>query len=497
MSSDLLSDILTGGGATTVPLWLSGQPYRTHGDQRECRAPATGELLATCLQASPEDVDKAVATAAAAQPGWGRMSISDRAAALLEVATRIEARVDELALLDAKATGVPIRTMRAGALKGAAYLRQCAGVALEVRGRTIPASADGWHFTFPRPFGVVVGITAYNHPTLFACQKLGPALLAGNSVVIKPGDQTPLSAVALAALTEEVLPPGVLTVVPGDGSTAQRLVQHPAVGAVTFTGSVATGLKVQAAAAASGTFKKLVLELGGKNPMLVFPDADLEAAARSVVHGTNFTRNQGQSCGAISRLIVHRSAEEELMDRILALVAEIRLGLPEDEKTEMGCLIDSAHRDFVRGHVEQAVHEGARLRAGGTAPLDRPDLERGPYLLPTILDEVPSWSQVARVELFGPVLAVLSAAGEDEMLEVANASELGLAGSIWTQEMDRILRLVDRLDVGYVWVNDVETRYPGVPFGGFKLSGIGVEQALIEEVLTFSRTKSVNIRPQR
>jgi len=458
--------------------------------------PATGEPLAEVHLASPADVEAAVRSAATAQQAWAAVPVPERARAVAEVARRLTERAQDFGLLDALDTGTPIRTMRAGALKGADYLATAAGVAMEFQGRTIPASGTGWHLTLHRPLGVVVGITAFNHPTLFACQKLGPALLAGNAVVLKSSEQAPASAVALAALTADVLPPGLVSVLSGDAECGRTLLTRPEVAAVSFTGSVKVGLDIQETLASARRFTKVLLELGGKNPFLAFADADLDAAAEAVVRGMNYTRNQGQSCGSTSRLLVHQDIHEALVKRVVDLVGDITMGLPDREETQMGSLISTGHRDRVLAAVRRAEQQGARLVAGGRIPED-PALARGAYLEPTVFDHVDESMDVARDELFGPVLAVMPCRDEAEMIRIANNTDYGLTAAIWSQDIDRALAAAERIEAGYVWINDVETRYKGVPHVGWKQSGIGLEQALTEEIREFSRTKSVNlaIRP--
>lgn len=475
-----------------VPLWIGGRA-RVGSATVVDRAPATDDILATVHLAGEDEVDAAIGAAVEAQRDWSRVALPERATRVRQLGDRILEHADELGLLDAHDTGTPIRTMRAGARKGATYLHMAAGVAIQLQGHTIPASGSGWHLTLPRPLGVVAGIAAFNHPTLFTCQKIGPPLIAGNAVVLKPAEQAPISAVMIAAMAEDLFPAGLLNVLAGEAAAGQRLVAHPDVAAITFTGGVPTGLKVQQAAAASGRFKKLVLELGGKNPILVFPDTDVDEAAAAVVRGMNYTRNQGQSCGSTSRLVVHRDVHHDVVDRVVEQVARIKLGLPEREDTEMGSLISKAHRDRNLSAIERAQQQGAKLLVGGHVPQDRPELAAGAYLEPTVFDAVTPDMAVAQEELFGPVLAVMRCDDDAEMIRVANDTEYGLTAAIWTQDIDRALRAAERIEAGYVWINDVETRYPGVPHGGWKQSGIGVEQALTEELLGFTRSKSINI----
>ena len=339
------ADLIARGETPEVPLWIAGHGVRSlNGDVVTSTAPATNEPLATVQFGSRDDIGLAVQAAGEGAEVWRKVSVRERVAIIEELANRIESNLDAIGLLDAKDTGSPYTAMRASAAKGASYLRMAAGVAFEMTGKTIPASPDGFHFTLRQPMGIVGGISAYNHPTLFACQKIGPALIAGNSVVLKPAEQAPISSLSLAQLTEDLLPRGVLNVVPGSGTAGAALASHPRVPRISFTGSGPTGLRVQQSAAESGTFKVLTLELGGKNPIIVFPDAPLEEVAAAAVRGMNFTRNQGQSCGSTSRLLIHRDLHEAATEAILDLVGKIRLGLPELPETEMGSLISKTHQ---------------------------------------------------------------------------------------------------------------------------------------------------------
>jgi betaine-aldehyde dehydrogenase len=332
----------------------------------------------------------------------------------------------------------------------------------------------------------------FNHPAMFACARLGAALVAGNTVILKPSELAPLSTLAIAELTAGLFPDGVVNAIVGGPATGAALVAHPGVLRISFTGSTATALRIQAAAAASGRVKTLSFELGGKNPIVVFPDVDIDEAAAAVVRGMNYTRVQGQSCGSTSRLVIHQSIADAVLERVAALVAKIRIGRPGDPATEMGSMISRAARDRCLAVVERAVGDGARLVAGGRIP-DDPELRAGAFVEPTVLDRVEPSSGIACEEVFGPVLAALTFDTEDEAVELANLGQYGLTAAVWTADIDRALRVVGRLEAGYVWVNDVETRYPAMPFGGWRDSGVGVEHGL-EEILSFTRLRSINIR---
>jgi acyl-CoA reductase-like NAD-dependent aldehyde dehydrogenase len=472
--------------------WIGGRFVDAAGPVVDDHAPATGERLASVALATSADVGAAVAAARAAQPAWAALSIRERAERMEALADRLLAAVDRFGRLDCRDTGSPLGPMTMGARKGALYLKQIAGTALELQGRTIPASASGWHLTRRSPWGVVGAITAYNHPTLYSCQKSGPALIAGNTIVIKPSEQAPLSTLLFASLTEDLLPPGVLNVVPGHAEAGAALVAHPDVARVAFTGSVATGLRIQSAVADSGRIKSVQLELGGKNPIVVFADADPVQAADATVRGMNFMRVQGQSCGSTSRLIVHRDLRDAVTEEIVARVGRIAIGLPEAPGTQMGSLISPEHRDRVLGFVEAGLADGGELLAGGGAPAD-PALTGGAYVAPTVFAGVAPEHTLAREEVFGPVLSIMDFTDDSDAIELANATEYGLTASVWTKDIDRALRAADAIEAGYVWVNDVETRYTGVPFGGWKQSGLGSEQSLLDDLEQCTRTKAVNI----
>jgi acyl-CoA reductase-like NAD-dependent aldehyde dehydrogenase len=472
--------------------WIGGRFVPSTGAMVADHAPATGERLAQVELASAADVDAAVAAAREAQPAWARLSIRERAERIEAVGERLLAEVDRFGLLDCRDTGSPLGPMTAGARKGALYLKQIAGVALELQGRSIPASASGWHVTRPAPWGVVGAITAYNHPTLFCSQKCGPALVAGNTIVVKPSEEAPLTTLAFAALTEDLLPPGVLNVVPGHAEAGAALVGHPDVPRISFTGSVATGLLIQKTIADSGRVKSLALELGGKNPIVVFDDVDPAEAAAATVRGMNFMRVQGQSCGSTSRLLVHRDVRDDVTAEILTLVDRIAIGPPERAGTQMGSLISQKHRDRVLGFVQQGLDDGAELLTGGGAPPDA-ELVDGAYVAPTVFGGVRPDARLSQEEVFGPVLAITEWTDEADAIAMANATDYGLTASVWTRDIDRALRTADAIEAGYIWVNDVETRYTGVPFGGWKQSGVGTEQSLLDDLVQCTRTKSINI----
>lgn len=483
-------------GALRLTSWIGGafeQPGSDGTADIDVLDPATGRRLAALSAAGAEGVGRAVEAAAAASPAWRMMPARDRAAVVVQFADRLAEHAESLARLDSLDTGNPLTAMRADLKKGVAGLRDSAGLALQVTGDVFPL--PGLHYTQREPWGVVGRMITFNHPAMFTCARLGAALVAGNAVVLKPSELAPLSPVAIAELSAGLFPDGVVNVVVGGPPTGEALVRHPGVERLSFTGSTATALRIQAAAAASGRIKTLSFELGGKNPIIVFEDVDVDEAAQAIVRGMNFTRVQGQSCGSTSRAVVHASIADAVLSRVAELVERIHVGLPSDPATEMGSLIDRAARDRCLAVVERAVADGARIIAGGRVP-DAAELTSGAFLEPTVLADVPPGSELAREEVFGPVLAVMTFTTEAEALALANDGTYGLTAAVWTQDLDRAFRVVEGLQAGYVWVNDVETRFPAVPFGGWGDSGVGVEHGL-EEILSFTRIKAVNVRLRR
>lgn len=489
---DVLALGLVGAPVADVPMYHSGavQAARS-GATIEVVEPATGRLIARIPHADGTDLDLAVTRAEQAQREWARVPVPARADIVRRLADRVAENAERFGDLDARDNGSPWREMHADALKGVGALRYMAGLGMEMKGDTIPVRPNGLHMTTLEPWGVVARIIAFNHPALFACGRLAPALVAGNAVVLKPSELASLSALALAQLADDLLPSGLLSVLTGGPVLGQAIAAHPTLRRLSFTGSVATALKISAAAAGSGVVKTTTFELGGKNPIIVFPDADLEAAADAVVRGMNFTRVQGQSCGSTSRLIVHRSIAADVLDRVVELARAVRIGSPNDRTVDMGAMITTAARDRCLAFVERAVRDGARLVLGGTPPTD-PQLQAGAFMLPTILTGVDPASELAQTEVFGPVLAVHEWDEVEQAIELANGVRYGLTASIWTRDISAALRTAGRVEAGYLWINDVETRYPAVPFGGWKDSGSGLEHG-IEELISFTRTKAINV----
>jgi betaine-aldehyde dehydrogenase len=461
------------------------------GRVEEAVDPSTGSSLAEVPQASSEDVERAVAAAEAAFPAWSATSAEDRAECFRTFGRLLTENIDELAALDALDSGNPINAMRIDVQLCLDYVRGWPPLAQALNGDVIPASPGNLHYTTYRPYGVVARITAFNHPLMFAATRPLPALITGNTVVMKPAPQTSLSTMFLGRLFDEAFPPGVINVITGGAEAGDALVTHPAIKRVAFTGSVPTGLVIQRRAAESGTVKHLSLELGGKNAMVVFPDVEVEQAVDAAIFGMNFNVCQGQSCGSNSRVLVHERIHDAFVERAGERLARMRVGVAYDPATEMGPLISSAHLERVAGYVESGVSEGATLVTGGGRPTGVPD--GGFFLSPTLFAGVQPGMKIGREEIFGPVLSVFSWSDYEGMLELANGVDLGLTASVWTHDLDLAHKTADRLDAGYVWINDSTRHYFGTPFGGTKNSGTGREES-VEELRSYMETKVVHAR---
>jgi aldehyde dehydrogenase (NAD+) len=443
--------------------------------------------LAEVAEARPADVDRAVDAAAAAFGAWSRTPASERGRLLLRLADAIEANAAELARLETLDTGHPIaHSTMLDAPRTAATFRYFGGMADKYEGTVVPVETGFLNYVVRRPVGVVGQIVPWNFPLMFTSWKLGPALAAGNTVVMKPAELTPLSTLAVAELIAEAgFPPGVVNIVPGFGHVAgARLAEHPGVAKLSFTGSTEVGRQIVRASA--GNLKRLQLELGGKGANIVFDDADLAAA----VQGSAFAifHNQGQACIAGSRLLLHHRIAEEFLARFLDLARTIRLGDPLDPATEMGPLTSPEHRERVLGYVKVAVDEGAEVLTGGRAP-DDPALARGCYVEPTVVRARPEL-RVNREEVFGPFVTVATFDGDEEAVAMANATAYGLGGGLWTRDLRRAHQVADAIRSGMVWVNSYKRVHPGSPFGGVGESGYGREMGF-EAMHGYTDPKSV------
>jgi betaine-aldehyde dehydrogenase len=452
--------------------------------------PADGSVLAEVEHATRDDVEAAVASASRGQAVWGNVPARERGRVLQRAVALLRARNDELARLETLDTGKPISETRAvDIVTGADVLEYYAGLAPALEGRQIPLRDTSFVYTRREPLGVVVGIGAWNYPIQIALWKSAPALAAGNAMIFKPSEITPLSAFKLAEIYAEAgLPEGVFNVLAGAGAEAGSwLTEHPGVAKISFTGGTATGAKVMAGAASS-TLKEVTMELGGKSPLIVCGDADLDRAA-DIAMAANFF-SSGQVCTNGTRVFVPAPLKADFEDRILRRVARIRMGDPLDESTNFGPLASFAHMEKVLGLIRSGQAEGARLVAGGTRPGGR--LAAGAYVAPTVFSDCTDEMGIVREEIFGPVMSILPYATEEEVLARANATSYGLAAGVVTGRLDRAHRIVHRLEAGICWINTWGESPPEMPVGGYKQSGLGRENG-VETLGRYTRTKSIQV----
>jgi betaine-aldehyde dehydrogenase len=458
----------------------------------EVTSPSTGESLGQVVDGTVADAEAAIAAAKAAFKEWRRVPPLERAKMLRAIADVLRKNGDELAMLDAADCGNPYTEMVRDATVGAMQLDFYAGLVTEMKGQSIPMGPDSVNFSVREPYGVVGRIIPFNHPFMFAAGKSGAPLAAGNTVVLKPPEQAPLSALRLAELIDGILPPGVWNVVPGGREVGQVLSSHPDVAYVALIGSVPTGRAV--AKAAADTLKPVLLELGGKNALIAFPDADLDAVAAAVIDGMNFTWC-GQSCGSTSRAFIHEKIYDAVLERAAASVKRFKPGNPTDPSTTMGSIINQVQYDRVLKYIAAGKEDGARLVSGGKRP-DDPKLAKGLFVEPTIFADVTMDMRIGKEEIFGPVLSVFKWSDEHEMLRQVNQVEYGLTCSIWTNDITTAHRVAGEVEAGFVWINEVSKHFLGAPFGGYKQSGIGREEC-IEELLRFTREKNIHIGLKR
>ena len=452
-------------------------------------SPGSGVSLGEVAEASAADVDLAVAAAKQGFAEWRRVPPLERAKVLRRIAEILRKHGEELALIDAADCGNPIREMIGDAAIAAAQVDFFAGLVTEMKGASIPMGPDAINFSVREPRGVVARIIPFNHPFMFCAGKSAAPLAAGNAVIVKPPEQAPLSSLRFAELVHGLLPAGVLNILPGGRDAGAALASHPGVAMVGLIGSVPTGRAVMRAAA--DTVKPVMLELGGKNALIAYPDADPDDVAAATIGGMNFTWC-GQSCGSTSRAFIHAAIYDAVIERVRARIAAFKPGDPTDPATTMGAIVSRHQLERVAGYIASAKAEGARLISGGGPPQD-PKLARGLFIEPTIFADVTPSMKIAREEIFGPVLGIAAWSDEAAMLAEVNSVPYGLTCSIWTNDISTAHRTAGAVEAGFVWVNEVGKHFLGTPFGGVKQSGIGREECL-EELLAFTQEKNIHIK---
>jgi acyl-CoA reductase-like NAD-dependent aldehyde dehydrogenase len=452
--------------------------------------PATEEEIGRVPRGTIQDADRAVKAAQAAWPAWAALTPLARGSRMRKFGEMLRERADEFLHLEVADTGNTITPMRGDVGMAIESLEYYAGIAHELKGHTIPSTFENLHFTIREPYGVVVRIVPFNHPLMFAVARTAAALAAGNAVIVKPPETSPLSALLLAEIAQKAFPPGIFNIVTGDGRTVgDALVRHPEVKRIAFIGSTASGRAIQRAAAESGV-KHVTLELGGKNPLVAFPDTDPDAIADAAIRGMNFSW-QGQSCGSTSRLLLHADIHDAVLDRVVDRVSKFKVGNPMDPTSSMGPVNSQRQFEKVLSFFETAKSDGSRLMFGGSRKRGA-EFKRGFWVEPSIYADVKPGMRLWQEEVFGPILSVGKWQDFDEAVDLANATEYGLTASVWTNDIKNAFRMIRRIRSGHTWINGTSFHFLGVPFGGMKNSGVGREEG-IEEMLSYTETKTINL----
>jgi betaine-aldehyde dehydrogenase len=471
-----------------IPLYIGNKPFTGSGKKFKNYNPATGKILNEVSSASQEDFEKAIASAKRGLEIWSALSGTERGRILHKASRLLREKNDELAVLESQDAGKPIReALEVDVVSGADCLEYYAGVAASMHGDYIDLGGD-FAYTRREPLGICAGIGAWNYPLQIACWKSAPALACGNVMIFKPAELTPVTAYKLAEVFKEAgLPDGVFNVVQGDGEVGQMMTTHPAIAKVSITGEVGTGKKVMAAAAA--TLKHVTLELGGKSPIIVFGDADLEEAVNGVLLGNFYT--QGEICSNGTRVFVHASIREKFLEILVARTKKLKVGNTADPATHIGAMINKDHFEKVMRYIALGKEQGAELIYGGNQ-INVPGCEGGYFIEPTIFASGQDELQIVAEEIFGPVMSILTFSDEKEVLQRANNTPFGLAAGVYTNDLRRAHRMVAKLQAGICWVNTFNITPVEIPFGGYKQSGIGRENGLAA-VEHYSQLKTVYI----
>lgn len=473
-------------------LYINGAYVDSTGDDTfDAVNPANGEIIAQLQSATVADVDRAVIAAAAGQKIWAAMTAMERSRILRRAVDILRERNDELALLETHDTGKPLsETRTVDIVTGADVLEYYAGLIPMLEGQQIPLRDTSFAYTRREPLGVVAGIGAWNYPIQIALWKSAPALAAGNAMIFKPSEVTSLTALKLAEIyTEAGLPAGVFNVLTGTGqSVGQALTTHPGIAKVSFTGGIASGKTVMANAAGS-TLKDVTMELGGKSPLIVFEDADLDKAADIAMMANFFS--SGQVCTNGTRVFVPQALQTQFEEKILARVQRIRIGNPTDEAVNFGPLVSFPHRESVLRYIESGKREGARVLVGGE-PMTDEKYAQGAFVAPTVFTDCRDDMKIVREEIFGPVMSILTYQNEDEVIRRANDSEYGLAAGIVTGDLNRAHRVIHQLEAGICWINTWGESPAEMPVGGYKHSGVGRENG-ITTLEHYTQIKSVQV----
>jgi len=450
--------------------------------------PSNNKKLSDVPISDIKELEKAVEAAKQAQKVWQKTSLIERANLLEKLAKRIEENEEEFALIDSYDSGNALTGMRKDVKETVNNIRYFCGLVREVKGETFSMEKNHLNFTRYQPYGVVLKINPFNHPFRFCVEKIAAPLLMGNSLIIKNSEQAPISSLRFCELLEDLFPKGLINVVTGGPENGKFLVEHPDIKRIAVIGSVNTGIAI--AKTAAPQLKNVTLELGGKNPIIVFDDADPDFAANLAIKGMNLSR-QGQSCSSTSRVLVHKKVKDKFLKSLVEKAKTIPIGLPYHEKNEIGPIVSKKQFDSVMGYIQSGKDEGAKLLLGGDQNLSN-DLKEGFFVNPTIFCDVTPNMKIAKEEIFGPVISVIDWEDHDEMIKIANSTQYGLTTMIVTESLSNAMKTSEEVEVGYVWVN-TSGRYSGAPYGGWKLSGIGVEECF-DEMKGYARLKNINMK---
>ena len=467
--------------------YVNGQ-WMNNPNTYEVINPSNGEKLCDVPISDNQELELAVQSAAKAQKIWEKKSLNQRVDALLKLCSRIEERAEEFALIDSYDAGNALTGMRKDVTMSIENIKYFCGLVREVKGETFSMEPKHLNFTRYQPYGVVLKINPFNHPFRFCVEKIAAPLLMGNSLVIKNSEQAPISPLKWCELLKDIFPDGLINVVTGGPEGGSFLVKHPLIKRIGVISSINTGIAVNKDAAPY--LKNVSLELGGKNPLMVFDDADPEFAADLAIKGMNLSR-QGQSCSSTSRVLVHKSLKEDFVKHLVEKAKKIPVGLPWIETNEIGPIVSKRQFDKVMEYIETGKKEGAKLVLGGDNPQD-PELKNGFFINPTIFTDVKPDMTIAKEEIFGPVISVLTWESYEELIEIANSTLYGLTAMIATNSLSNAMKAAEDIEAGYVWVNTFG-RYSGAPYGGWKLSGLGVEECF-DEMKSYAKLKNINMK---
>jgi len=450
--------------------------------------PSNNTVLANIPISSPEELELAVQSAATAQKEWAKVDIKKRADLILQLCSRIEDRVEEFALMDTYNAGNAITFARKDVLQAVDNMKYFAGLVREVKGETFSMEPKHLNFSRQQPYGIVLKINSFNRPFRWCAEKLAAPILMGNAVIIKNSEQAPISSLKFCELLDGLFPDGLINVVTGGADSGSFLVKHPLIKRIAVISSVQTGVAI--AKDAAPLLKNISLELGGKNPLIVFEDADIDFAVDLTIKGMRFD-TKGESCSSPSRILVHKKLHDKYLETLIAEVKKIPVGLPWIDTNVVGPVVSKKQFESVNAFIQSGIAEGAKLELGGNSPSST-ELKDGFFINPTIFSKVTPAMKIANEEIFGPVISVMSWDSYDEMMSIANSTAYGLTAGIVTNSLSDAMKTAEEIQCGYVWIN-AAGRYAGAPYGGWKLSGLGVEECF-DELKSYTKTKNINMK---